>query len=81
MVRGNSLRKTTLSKKIRDRIIHDDFIDQFVNCKLIIDLKNNKKICIYDPRLCNFMKSFEKYIKKDNPKKCIENSKKKKKNN
>lgn len=53
--------KTTLSNKMTDHIIFDDFITHFYNGNLIKELQTNKKLCINDPRLCHF-DIFNKYI-------------------
>jgi hypothetical protein len=53
--------KTTFSRKFKDFIIFDDFIQKFYDGKVINQLKLNKKICLIDPRLCIF-DIFLKYI-------------------
>ncbi len=74
----------------KDYIFHDDFISNFFNGELMYDIKNNKKICICDPRLCN-IEVFNKYINiflefkdkkeiklilfENNKNKCLENAK------
>ena len=65
--------KTTYMKdNIKNHIIYDDFIPNFYSCKIIDDLKNNRKICISDPRLCDFdrfqkfMGIFTDYVKHNN---------------
>jgi uridine kinase len=51
--------KTTKTKDYQDNfIIFDDFLDNYYNFELKNNFKNNKKICINDPRLCN-IKTFK----------------------
>jgi predicted kinase len=65
--------KTTYYKEILDNSykFYDDFITDIYDGNLLKDIKNNVKICISDPRLCNYntfqqiMKEIEKYITKD----------------
>ena len=65
--------KTTYYNEIVDKNykFYDDFITNIYDGNLCNDIKNNVKICISDPRLCNFdtfkqiMKEIEKYITKD----------------
>jgi len=64
--------------------IYDDFISHFYNGNLIQDLNNKIKVCVADPRLCNF-ETFTKFIKyfesskiilyENNPKQCLQNLK------
>ena len=65
--------KTTYYNEVIDNNykFYDDFISDIYDGNLLKDIKNNVKICISDPRLCNFntfeqiMKEVEKYITKD----------------
>ena len=64
--------KTTICQQyFKNYIIHDDFISNFYNNQLIDDLKDNKKIVITDPRLCDidrfiqYLLIFLKYVKKN----------------
>jgi hypothetical protein len=65
--------KTTYYKEILDNSykFYDDFITDIYDGNLLKDIKNNIKLCISDPRLCNYntfeqiMKEIEKYITKD----------------
>lgn len=65
--------KTTYYNEIIDNTykFYDDFITDIYDGNLLKDIKNNLKLCISDPRLCNFdtfkqiMKEIEKYITKD----------------
>lgn len=34
--------------------LYDDFINNFYDNELIIDIMNNEDLCIIDPRLCNY---------------------------
>lgn len=80
-------------------IIYDNFITKFNNKKIIMNLKNDKndkKIYLIDPRLCNF-KTFSKYVEyiqeyvekkdislilfKNEKNKCLENLQKYRNNN
>lgn len=84
--------KTTLTQKYKNKgyKIYDDFIDHFINYKLMKSIISGKNICINDPRLCNikifnfYIRIFQKYINKENiflilfknePDKCIKNIK------
>jgi predicted kinase len=63
---------------LKDYVIHDDFISDFYNGKLLKDLLSidtcintcNKKVCIIDPRLCiptifeKYMRIIEEYVEK-----------------
>lgn len=51
--------ETNLSK--RDFKLYDDFISNFYDSDLIDDLKAKKKVCLIDPRLCDF-NLFEKIM-------------------
>nr|QBK90313.1 MAG: AAA domain protein [Pithovirus LCPAC102] len=64
--------KTTYSKTLSDTYeIHDDFIFNFFNGEVIKSIRNNRKVCLNDPRLCNisvfckYMKKILKYISTD----------------
>lgn len=65
--------KTTFCNKyLNNYIVYDDFITNFYNTDIINNLKNNIKICVNDPRLCNYdifiryMNIFTKYVNKKN---------------
>lgn len=83
--------KTTLMNKYLKKkyLVFDDFIDNFINYELVKNIKLGKKICICDPRLCDFkifnfyMKIFKNYIQLKNiflilfendPKNCLINN-------
>ena len=82
--------KTILTQKYKKKgyKIYDDYIDNFINYKLMKSIISGKNICINDPRLCNikifnfYIRIFQKYIDKENiflilfknePGKCIKN--------
>lgn len=61
--------KTTLAKtEYLEYELFDDFITEFYNGKLAYALKNNKNVCVADPRLCvtevflKYMPLLEKYV-------------------
>ena len=79
--------KTTFLKNLKSYEIYDDFISTIYNGELFEALEdpNKKKICVADPRLCNY-DTFKKYIKifenkhnvllilfENNPVKCLKN--------
>jgi len=80
----------------KNYIYHDDFISNFFNGELMNDIKENKNVCISDPRLCNIEK-FNNYLKvflefkdkkeiklilfENNKNKCLENAKHRNKKN
>ena len=53
--------KTTLSKLWDDYTIFDDCISTFYNGKALSAIKSGSKVCLIDPRLCNYV-LFEKYM-------------------
>ena len=56
--------KTTICQKLisyHGYIIFDDFLNNFYDGKILKKLKSGIKICINDPRLCQYL-IFEKYI-------------------
>jgi len=65
--------KTTLANELKEEgyEIYDDFITHFYDGKAIQDIKNNKKVCLNDPRLCSYeifqrqMNTILKFITKD----------------
>lgn len=82
--------KTTLSNELKEEsyVVYDDFITHFYNGQAVQDIKNNKKVCLNDPRLCSYeiferqMDTILKFITKDkiklilfenNPEKCLKN--------
>ncbi|XWV25693.1 hypothetical protein QJ857_gp0018 [Tupanvirus soda lake] len=84
--------KTTLCQKFIDNgyTIFDDFVGTFYNGDLLTKLISGIKVCINDPRLCQFpvfikyITIIEKYVNRDNiylvlydndPQKCLINSK------
>ena len=81
--------KTYLSKEFQKNgyVIYDDFITNFYNGQLLND--NSEKICINDPRLCNYQtflkfieyfqnKKIELILFENNPDQCLINLKKRK---
>lgn len=52
--------KSTYCSTLKDYIVYDDFMDNFIGSDLMKTLKNNK-VCINDPRLCIY-KHFDYYI-------------------
>lgn len=65
--------KTTLADELKEEgyEIYDDFITHFYDGKAIQDIKDNKKVCLNDPRLCSYeifqrqMDAILKFITKD----------------
>ena len=56
--------KTTLTNKYIDNYkIYDDYVSKFYNGKILRNIKEGKKICLNDPRLCNII-TFERHINK-----------------
>lgn len=56
--------KSMYSEKLSDTYeIHDDFIFNFSNGEVINSIRNNIKVCLNDPRLCDIT-IFNRYIKK-----------------
>jgi len=83
--------KTTLSNELKEKgyEIYDDFITHFYDGHALTAIKNNKKVCLNDPRLCSYeifqrqMDIILKFISKDkiklvlfenNSEKCIINA-------
>lgn len=84
--------KTTLAKndEFNEYVLFDDFIGSFINGKVIRTLKDNTKICLTDPRLCDisifnrYISCIEHYVNRDkikiilfenNPDLCLNNAK------
>lgn len=83
--------KTTLAEELKKDgyEIYDDFITYFYNGNAVKDIKNNKKVCLNDPRLCSYeifqrqMDTILKFITRDkiklilfenNPEQCLINA-------
>jgi GTPase SAR1 family protein len=78
--------KTTFLKTLKSYEVYDDFISTIYDGELLSAVEyRSRKICIADPRLCNF-ETFERYIRtftsyhnvllllfENNPVKCINN--------
>lgn len=50
-----------LKEYSKTHAIHDDFVSNFCSGKLISDLNLGKRVCVADPRLCDY-NIFEDYI-------------------
>lgn len=78
--------KSTMFKNLTDRVVHDDFLDNFYNGRVISAIKRGQRVCLMDPRLC-FKKTFDRVILQipsnnifiilfeNNPQRCIKNIK------
>lgn len=56
--------KTNLCRmlcKSENYTMYDDFIDRFVGSNILVELRNGRKICVNDPRLC-IKKVFDYYF-------------------
>lgn len=78
--------KSTMFKNLTDRVVHDDFLDDFYNGRVISAIKRGQRVCLMDPRLC-FKKVWDRIIRQiptdsvfiflfeNDPAKCIQNIK------
>ena len=81
--------KTTFGQSLENtHKLYDDFITHFYNGKVIDDLKEGVRVCLTDPRLCDynvfvrFMNQIEKCVDRahihlvlfeNDPERCLEN--------
>jgi hypothetical protein len=56
-----------LCETFTDFALHTNFVDSFYSDTIRNDLKNNKRICLVDPRLCKMdvFKRYYQYFKED----------------